>query len=52
MGLYFSLRDNNLGSEGGKAIAKALEINKTVQTIKYAHMCLVSTLIIGVGLIR
>ena len=43
MGLYFSLPLNNLGPEGGKAIAKALETNKTVQTIKYAHPCLVST---------
>ena len=33
-GLYFSLGDNRLGSEGGKAIAKALETNKTVQTIE------------------
>ena len=43
MGSYFSLFDNKLGSEGGKAIAKALETNKTVQTIKYAHACLVLT---------
>ena len=43
MGLYFSLTNNNLGPEGGKAIAKALETNKTVQTIKYGHTCLVST---------
>ena len=41
--MYFSLANNNVGSEGGKAIAKALETNKTVQTIKYAHACLVST---------
>ena len=43
MGLYFSLERNDLGPEGGKAIAKALETNKTVQTIEYAHACLVST---------
>ena len=36
MGLNFSLYGNELGPEGGKAIAKALETNKTVQTIKYA----------------
>ena len=42
-GLYCSLESNNLGSEGGKAIGKALETNKTVQTIKYVHSCLVST---------
>ena len=42
-GLYFSLNDNKLGPEGGKAIAEALETNKTVQTIKYGHTCLVST---------
>ena len=41
--MYFSLRFNNLGPEGGKAIGKALETNKTVQTIKYARTCLVST---------
>ena len=34
MGLYFSLSFNKLDSEGGKAIAKALETNKTVQTIE------------------
>ncbi len=43
MGLYFSLSYSDLGPEGGKAIAKALETNKTVQTIKYGHACLVST---------
>ena len=43
MGLYFSLDWNSMGPEAGKAIAKALETNKTVQTIKYAHPCLVST---------
>ena len=43
MGLYFSLEENEMGPEGGKAIAKALETNKTVQTIKYGHTCLVST---------
>ena len=43
MGLYFSLAGNQLGPEGGKAIAKALETNKTVQSIKYGHACLVST---------
>ena len=42
-GLFFSLWSNQLGPEGGKAIAKALEINKTVQTIMYAHTCLVLT---------
>ena len=42
-GLYFSLADNDMGPEGGKAIGKALETNKTVQSIKYAHTCLVST---------
>ena len=42
-GLNFSLEGNNLGSEGGKAIGKALETNKTLQTIMYAHTCLVST---------
>ena len=41
--MYFSLQSNRLGPEGGKAIAKALETNKTVQTIKYAHTCLVLT---------
>ena len=34
MGLYFSLFRNYLGPEGGKAIGKALETNKTVQTIE------------------
>ena len=43
MGLYFSLWGTELGPEGGKAIGKALETNKTVQTIKYGHACLVST---------
>ena len=43
MGLCFSLYYNELGPEGGKAIAKALETNKTVQTIKYGHACSVST---------
>jgi len=43
MGLYFSLDFNQLGPEGGKAIGEALETNKTVQTIKYGHACLVST---------
>ena len=43
MGLYFSLKNNELGPEAGKAIAKALETNKTVQTIEYAHAWLVST---------
>ena len=38
-GLYFSLSWNNLDGEAGKAIGKALETNKTVQTIKYAHIC-------------
>ena len=42
-GLYFSLYKNSMGSEGGKAIGKALETNKTVQTIEYAQTCLVST---------
>ena len=41
--MCFSLYFNKLGPEGGKAIAKALETNKTVQTIKYAPTCLVST---------
>jgi len=41
--LNFSLHRNELGPEGGKAIGKALKINKTVQTIEYAHACLVST---------
>ena len=43
MGLFFSLQSNEMGPEGGKAIGKALETNKTVQTIEYAHICLVST---------
>ena len=43
MGLYFSLAANQLDSEAGKAIGKALETNKTVQTIKYGLACLVST---------
>ena len=42
MGLYFSLYGNGLGPEGGKAIGKALETNKTVQTIKYALICPIS----------
>ena len=33
-GLYFSLLYNDLGPEGGKAIGKALETNKTVQNIE------------------
>ena len=41
--MYFSLGWTNLGPEGGKAIGKALETNKTVQTIEYGHACLVST---------
>ena len=43
MGLNLSLGYNQLDPEAGKAIAKALETNKTVQTIKYGHACLVST---------
>ncbi len=41
--MYFSLYWNELGPEGGKAIGKALETNKTVQTIKYGHACLFLT---------
>ena len=43
MGLYFSLESCYVGPEGGKAIGKALETNKTVQSIKYGHICLVPT---------
>ena len=42
-GSFCSLGFNDLGPDGGKAIGKALEINKTVQTIEYGHACLVST---------
>ena len=42
-GLDFSLDGNNLDGEAGKAIGKALKTNKTVQTVKYGHTCLVST---------
>ena len=43
MGSFCSLDINKLGPAGGKAIAKALETNKAIQTIRYAHTCLVST---------
>jgi hypothetical protein len=33
---FCSLYWNNLGSEGGKAIAEALNVNQTVTNIKYA----------------
>ena len=29
-----SLRDNNLGGEGGAALAEALKVNATITTIK------------------
>ena len=34
MGLYFSLRNNSLGSEGGKAIGEALKVNRSIIDIK------------------
>jgi len=40
--LFFSLAGNELDGEAGKAIGKALETNKTVQTIEYARICPVS----------
>ena len=33
-GLYFSLQYNQLGSEGGKAIGKALKVNRSIVDIK------------------
>jgi hypothetical protein len=30
----FSLGHNNLGPEGGKAVAEMLKVNKTIETIK------------------
>ena len=32
--MFFSLGNNFMGPEGGKAIGKALETNKTVKTIE------------------
>ena len=31
---FFSLRGNELGSEGGKAIAEAIKVNKSITNIK------------------
>ena len=33
-GLYFSLYNNNLGPEGGKAIGEALKVNRSIVDIK------------------
>ena len=34
MGLHFSLYNNDLGPEGGKAIGKAFKFNASLTTIK------------------
>jgi hypothetical protein len=38
--LVYSLEDNNLGPEGGEAIAEALKINETIKDIMWGiHLC-------------
>ena len=34
MASFFSLRDNGLGAEAGKAIAEALKVNTSITNIK------------------